>query len=133
MTNGAQDTIAELDPSIHRTLLVADRAATERRIVSLERDWSGIVESSAMTSTDDEHDPEGATIAFERAQLEALIAQARQQLLELEDALARLERGGYGVCEQCGQPIAPERLEVRPTARTCIRCASRRRPRVSGL
>ncbi len=85
-----------------------------------------MVDSATSVATDDEHDPEGATIAFERAQIEALIDQSRQQLLELDEALARLERGGYGVCEGCGQPIAAERLEARPTARTCISCAARR-------
>jgi len=100
---------------------------TEARIVSLERDWTGIVESSAMTSGDDEHDPEGATIAFERAQIETLIEVAREHLDEIDDALERVRTGAYGTCEVCGQPIAAGRLEVRPFATTCITCASRRR------
>jgi DnaK suppressor protein len=127
MTDGAHDTIEELDSSTHRTLLVADRATTERRIVSLERDWSGIVESSAMTAGDDEHDPEGATIAFERAQIETLIEQARAHLDEIDDAIERVRTGSYGSCERCGQPIAAGRLEARPFSTTCITCASRRR------
>jgi RNA polymerase-binding transcription factor DksA len=127
MTNAANETIAELDPTTHRALLVADRATTERRIVSLERDWSGIVESSALTSADDEHDPEGATIAFERAQIETLIEQARAHLHEIDDALERVRTGSYGDCERCGQPIAAGRLEARPFSTTCITCASRRR------
>jgi DnaK suppressor protein len=126
MTDGAQ-TIEELDSTTHRDALIADRATTERRIVSLERDWSGIVESSAMTSTDDEHDPEGATIAFERAQIETLIEQARAHLDEIDDALERVRTGSYGNCESCGQPIAAGRLEARPFSTTCISCASRRR------
>jgi RNA polymerase-binding transcription factor DksA len=126
MTDGAQ-TLHELDSATHRDALIADRAATERRIVSLERDWSGIVESSAMTSTDDEHDPEGATIAFERAQIETLIEQARAHLDEIDDALERVRTGSYGNCESCGQPIAAGRLEARPFSTTCISCASRRR------
>jgi DnaK suppressor protein len=127
MTHAAHDTIAPLDSTTHTALLVADRATTERRIVSLERDWSGIVESSAMTSGDDEHDPEGATIAFERAQIETLIEQARAHLDEIDDALERVRTGSYGSCERCGQPIAAGRLEARPFSTTCITCASRRR------
>jgi DnaK suppressor protein len=127
MTAGAFETIAELDSVSHRDLLIADRAATEARIVSLERDWTGIVESSAMTGTDDEHDPEGATIAFERAQIETLIEQARAHLEEIDDALERVRTGDYGICEGCGQPIAAGRLEARPFSTTCITCASRRR------
>jgi DnaK suppressor protein len=110
-----------------RDLLLSERDSTTARITSLEHDWRDMVDAATSVATDDEHDPEGATIAFERAQLEALLDQSRQQLRELDEALARLERGGYGVCERCGQPIAAERLEVRPTARTCITCAGRRR------
>ena len=110
-----------------RDLLLAERETTTARITSLEHDWRDMVDATTSVATDDEHDPEGATLAFERAQLESLIEQARQQLRELEDALGRLDGGGYGVCEVCGQPIAAERLEVRPSARTCISCASRQR------
>jgi DnaK suppressor protein len=123
----ASHAVAELDPTVQRDLLVADRAATEGRIVSLERDWSGIVESAATTGNDDEHDPEGATVAFERAQIETLIEQARAHLEEIDDALERVRTGSYGVCEGCGQPIAAARLEARPFSTTCITCASRRR------
>jgi RNA polymerase-binding transcription factor len=127
MTAGAFETIAEFDSVSPRDLLIADRVTTEARIVSLERDWTGIVESSAMTSTDDEHDPEGATIAFERAQIETLIEVAREHLDEIDDALERVHTGAYGMCADCGQPIAAGRLEARPFASTCISCASRRR------
>jgi DnaK suppressor protein len=127
MTDGAQDTIEAQGSSKHRDLLIADRATTEGRIVSLGRDWSGIVESSAMTATDDEHDPEGATIAFERAQIETLIEQARAHLDEIDDALERVRTGSYGRCESCGQAIAAGRLEARPFSTTCITCAARRR------
>ncbi|MHB1491748.1 MAG: TraR/DksA family transcriptional regulator, partial [Cellulomonas sp.] len=72
----------------------------------------------------DEHDPEGATIAFERSQLDSLVRQAREHLAEIDAAEDRLAQGRYGLCERCGLPIAVSRLEVRPTARTCIACAS---------
>ena len=127
MTGSSGGRLTAAQAAAIRRALEAGRAGTLDQIESLRRDFDGIVASAALTGADDEHDPEGATIAFERAQLETLIAQARQQLLDLEDALGRLESGGYGVCEDCGQPIAPERLEVRPTARTCIGCAARRR------
>jgi DnaK suppressor protein len=76
-------------------------------------------------ATDDEHDPEGTTIAFERAQVSALLDRARQRVVELDEALARLDDGSYGRCVGCGRPIAPERLEARPAARACIDCATR--------
>jgi DnaK suppressor protein len=94
-------------------------------IDSLSRLWDGVVEASAMTNIDDEHDPEGATVAFERAQLRDALKQARADLDDLERAARRLESGEYWVCERCRGPIPTERLTARPAASTCITCASR--------
>jgi DnaK suppressor protein len=107
-------------------LLAGERAATLARIASLRADVDAIVGSASSTTGDDEHDPEGATIGFERAQALALLAQAQQHLSSVDAALARLDRGEYGICAGCGRPIAPERLAARPTATHCVQCASRR-------
>ena len=100
------------------------RQDTLARITALRREFDGIVEASAGVATDDEHDPEGATIAFERAQAAALLDQAHRHLAELDDALERLRQGRYGRCERCERPIAAERLAARPAARLCITCAA---------
>jgi DnaK suppressor protein len=105
--------------------LAADRASTLERIAALTREFDGIVESAALGATDDEHDPEGATIAFERAQIVSLLEQARDHLADLDQAIRRIEAGTYGRCEECGQPITAQRLAARPAARTCIGCATR--------
>lgn len=107
--------------------LQADRTSTIEQIDALRRLVGEIIAGSAGVATDDEHDPEGQTIAFERAQAGALLDQARARLDDIDAALARLHEGRYGPCEHCGRSIAPERLEARPAARTCIDCASRRR------
>ena len=85
-----------------------------------------MVAASRDTNADDEHDPEGATIAFERSQIEALARQAEHHLEEIDAALKRVDAGTYGTCEACGTPIGAERLEARPTARVCILCAASR-------
>ena len=108
--------------------LAADRADTTARIAALTREFDGIVDSAALGATDDEHDPEGATIAFERAQIASLLEQARRHLADLDEAIRRVEAGTYGRCDHCGQPIPAERLAARPAARTCIGCAARPRP-----
>jgi RNA polymerase-binding transcription factor DksA len=113
-----------MDKSVARELLRTERAATLERIRSMSGDFDGIVAASADTNADDEHDPEGPTIAFERAQVAALLTQARTQLEEIEMALVRLADGTYAVCERCGRAIAAERLAARPAVRTCIRCAT---------
>ncbi|WP_324273404.1 TraR/DksA family transcriptional regulator [Blastococcus brunescens] len=103
--------------------LDAERAAALAQIESLTREFDEVVAASKASNADDEHDPEGATIAFERQQVVALLDQARRRLDDVDAALARRDAGGYGTCETCGGPIAAERLAARPAARTCISCA----------
>ena len=82
-----------------------------------------MVAASKASNADDEHDPEGATIAFERQQVAALLDSARRRLADVDAALERRTAGSYGICATCGRAIAPERLAARPAARTCIDCA----------
>lgn len=110
-----------------RERLESERQQTLSRLAALTSDFDAVVAASRDTNADDEHDPEGATIAFERSQVDALVRQARRHLDEIDAAVQRLEAGTYGICESCGEPIAAGRLEARPVARTCIACASARR------
>jgi len=107
-----------------RELLEAERQQALRTLAALTGDFEEMVAASRHSNADDEHDPEGATIAFERSQVAALALQVEGHLAEVGAASRRLEDGTYGVCERCGRPIAPARLEARPAARTCITCAS---------
>jgi len=106
--------------------LEGERRHTRRRLESLTGDYASVVAASRDTNADDEHDPEGATIAFERSQIGALVRQAQQRLTEIEAALERIADATYGTCQGCGRDIGEGRLEARPTARTCIACASRK-------
>ena len=108
--------------------LTTERGATTDRLALLRNDFAVIVAASSNSNADDEHDPEGSTIAFERAQVGALIEQAKGQLAEIEAALSRVADGTFGRCAICGRDIAPARLEARPTARTCITCANQQHP-----
>jgi RNA polymerase-binding transcription factor DksA len=103
-------------------LLTAQRADTVERIAGLERELTGIIES-ASAGSDDEHDPEGATLAFERQHIAALLSQASRQLAQIDAAIGRIAEGRYGRCANCGEPIGPARLTARPATTTCIRCA----------
>jgi DnaK suppressor protein len=102
------------------------RQQTLRRLARLTGDFDGVVAASRDSNADDEHDPEGATIAFERSQLASLVRQAQDHLAEIDAAVARLDAGLYAVCQACGQPIATDRLDARPVASTCIECESSR-------
>ena len=121
MAGGAHDEWSD-DRDI-REVLTAEQAEVLARVGALSRSMEDIIGASESANADDEHDPEGSTIAFERAQMAALLAQARAHLTEVTGALRRLDAGRYGCCEGCGAAIAPERLRARPTARTCIHCA----------
>ena len=99
-------------------------------MAALERELAGLAEAASAAGTDDEHDPEGATLAFERQHAAALLAAAREQVAAVDAALQRLAEGRYGACERCGQPIGAERLAARPAAPTCVRCAGGGRRRV---
>ncbi|MBI0293868.1 TraR/DksA C4-type zinc finger protein [Streptomyces sp. PRKS01-29] len=112
------------EPGAVRERLAAERAGTSERIAALSREFDAIVASNALVAVDDEHDPEGSSTAFERAHVAALLAQARDHLTTLDEALERLDSGDYGWCAVCGEPIPAERLEARPTATTCLRCAT---------
>jgi DnaK suppressor protein len=112
------------DPDPVRAALLRARADTAAQVTALSDDLRGVIDASRSSNADDEHDPEGATIAFERAQVIALLSTAKQRLAELDGALARHAAGAYGMCESCGQRIPAERLEVFPAARTCVPCAA---------
>jgi RNA polymerase-binding transcription factor DksA len=53
----------------------------------------------------------------------ALLEQSRKRAREIEQALSRERRGEYGICQECGEPIHPDRLDVLPGTKLCIRCA----------
>ena len=96
-----------MDESTARDLLADERAATLGRVQTLAGSLSDIVSNTDGANSDDEHDPEGSTIAFERAQVSALLAAARAYLEALDDALARLSGGTYWECQRCGGRLHP--------------------------
>ncbi len=105
-------------------LLTGERARTQDLLSSLTADLAALIEASRSDNADDEHDPEGATIAFERAQLATMIGDGRRRLAEIDRAVSRLGDGNYGVCELCGQPIGLDRLAARPATTRCVSCAA---------
>ena len=74
----------------------------------------------------DQNFADSSQVTAERGEVEALANSLKETLAEVEHALAKFEAGTFGLCENCGQPIAPARLEAKPGARLCINCASRR-------
>jgi len=75
---------------------------------------------------------EGATETQELEQRLALEKRVRDQLVAVEHALHKFEEGTYGLCESCGQPIDPERLEALPQARRCMSCKTQQAKNAKG-
>lgn len=72
----------------------------------------------------DNHPGDYGTEEFERGKDLALNEHAKQELMEIEQALEAMMKGSYGVCQTCHQPIPFERLEAVPTATRCIEHAT---------
>ena len=92
-----------------------ERVTTELEEIGVERgsNDSGFADSGQVTA--------------ERGEVDALLGSLRETLVDIDKALAKIDTGTYGTCEQCGKPIGEARLEAMPAAPLCIECASARR------
>jgi DnaK suppressor protein len=106
-----------------RRVMISEIERIDNQIAALARSVADIVEAAALVNTDDEHDPEGATIAFERQQASALLQQARADRQALGESLDRIDDDRFGICEACQAAIGTERLMALPWARRCVGCA----------
>ena len=75
----------------------------------------------------DQNFADSSQVTAERGEAEALANTLRETLTEVEHALEKMDSGSWGLCENCGKPIAAPRLEAMPAARFCIDCASKQR------
>jgi RNA polymerase-binding transcription factor len=66
--------------------------------------------------------PDDAQVDVDRATSDTIHRILEEDAVRAEHARARIAEGSYGVCEDCGQQIAPERLEALPDATRCVRC-----------
>lgn len=82
--------------------------------------------STSEGLTYDSNFADSSQVTAERGEASTLAANLREALEEVEAALVKLDDGKYGVCEGCGKPIPPARLEAMPAAAFCIDCASKR-------
>lgn len=74
--------------------------------------------------TSGNHMADDASEVFEQTKNLAIKEHLEKMLEQVEQAMRRIEKGTYGVCEKCGGLIHPERLQVMPSATLCMRCAS---------
>jgi DnaK suppressor protein len=115
--------ITDLERQAIRSAVVAELERSSNQAASLACRFDDIVAAAELSNTDDEHDPEGTTIAFERAQVSALHTQAIRDAAALQRTLAELVDEEFGACERCRGPIGFERLVALPATRRCVECA----------
>jgi len=101
----------------HRALLEEERTELLAKLDELGLGGAGL--------TYDSNFADSSQVTAERGEAEALGASLRDTLEDVERALAKLSEGTYGVCEDCGEPIDPLRLEAKPAARYCMNCAAK--------
>ena len=90
-----------------------------REGIQREQD-DAISEAGNELSSFDQHPGDSGTETFEMEKNVSLLEQVDDELLEVEAAVQRLERGTYGTCQVCGRPIGDERLEAMPATRFCV-------------
>ncbi len=99
------------------------RQATEIEEASFRGPQSEL--TGELSSFDEEYADAG-TATFERERDLSIRNNIQDLMGQIDRAIARIDEGKYGICEGCGSPISPARLEAMPAARFCIDCASKR-------
>lgn len=108
-----------------RILLVDERVSYTKQAEELKAEADSLaLEHEPGDVQFDEEGGEGGTSNVDRELDLVLSAQARAAVVEIDRALAKIETGSYGMCEQCGQPIPQARLQALPYASLCVACKS---------
>ena len=110
------------DDAIARERLIAERANLVHQLVELGADESG--ELTGDVDFGDAFADAGAATA-ERTEVLGLVDSLKSSLDEVDAALAKIERGTYGICTECGKEIGAARLEFRPASVRCVTCKSK--------
>jgi RNA polymerase-binding transcription factor DksA len=117
-------------PERARTRLLEEKARVERLIQQLKVEIGDEPENDQFSelAAYDQHPADMGSETFEREKDLSILEQLERELAEVEAALERVDAGTYGIDETTGEPIAPERLEAFPTARTNVQTRPRDRP-----
>lgn len=108
-----------------REQLLREREAYHRSAATLRAEADQLAQDREPGDVQfDEESGQGDSMNVERERDLALSAQALASIQEIDVALAKIEKGTYGVCERCGEQIPEERLKALPHAALCVRCKS---------
>lgn len=116
----------EGEPEQLRAQIIAARLRLQSLIESLTENFDDLTEAADLSPPDDEHDPEGHTIALERSRLTGQRDEYRKAIVALNAAEANLDDPHFAQCAECGETIPLERLLAVPTTSHCVRCVQSR-------
>ena len=108
-----------------RKLIEDERLRVVQRIGMIEEEIQGMAASQSGNQSYSNHMADIGSDAMEQEQAFLHASQGTDYLMALEDALRRIDKGTYGICEECEEKIPPRRLEAFLAARLCIKCQSR--------
>jgi DnaK suppressor protein len=108
-----------------RTRLTQERARIQSDLANLDAEIATLgMGQQTEGGGAGNHLADDATDMAEQERDLALIGTLQERMREVDRALEQLEAGTYGICDNCNQPIPPERLEARPFATLCVNCQS---------
>ncbi|MBA3412308.1 MAG: TraR/DksA C4-type zinc finger protein [Actinobacteria bacterium] len=110
---------------LKQTLLEERRRVTEAIEYLHDENPGSINDEESDDTASENHPADTASVTLDREIDYSLEENSEHVLSEIAGALQRIEDGTFGLCQSCGKPIAPERLEARPWARQCIDCRRR--------
>jgi DnaK suppressor protein len=117
--------VSAVDTERLRELLLEKRRSVRDALEHLQQENHGSLEDEVgelVSGSADQHMADTATETLGR-EIDYTLEESDARLLAaIDQALARIESGTYGVCVNCGAQIAPERLEAMPWATLCIDC-----------
>jgi RNA polymerase-binding protein DksA len=122
--------VSAIDTDRFREALLQERARVLAAIENLHDENPGTIsDETGEDAVYDNHLADTATVTYDRELDYTLEENSEHVLADIDEALARIDQGTFGMCTTCGKPIAPERLEARPWATLCIGCQRQREGR----
>jgi len=114
----------KIDPKKFREILLKERKRLQEQEQRIERRGSAMSESAELgeLADYDNHPADADSTTESRTMDLALDENINTMIAQIDEALSKIEDGTYGMCDRCGSPINPERLEVIPYATLCIDC-----------
>lgn len=108
-----------------KKLIEDERVRVVQRIGMIEEEIQGMAASQSGNQSYSNHMADIGSDSIEQEQAFLHASQGTDYLMALEEALRRIEKGTYGICEECNEKIPPRRLEAFLAARLCIKCQSK--------